>query len=235
MRAALTESLESGYAPETLITISSDPWDAIRRAASDHACESMLLGLSSAEALEHRELERLLNRVDSHAVLLRAPEGWRLADAHRILVAVGGKGRHDELRARMIGSLSRLGDRRVTFARVVSRNTEDGGASLLELRQFADEETPGGAEAVLVTGENVTDSIAELAESMDADLVIMGTPRVGGRKSLGRIATGVAAKVSCATLIICRGSSVTLALDRLGRDIKDTVARSVLGQPRSES
>ena len=140
-----------------------------------------------------------------------------------------GKGKHDELRARLLGSLLRPGQRRITFARVVPEGAVTGPASLNELRALADEETPTGAESIVVRGANVTDAISELAESIQADLIVMGTPRQSGKKSLGRIALGVANQAGCATLMICRESTVTLAIDRLSNDIKQTVTRSPRG------
>jgi len=214
----------AGFTPETLFTIASDPWDEIRRVATVRDCESILLGLSSPGKQETARLEGLLNEIVMHAVVLHAPEGWKLENAKRVLVTVGGKGRHDELRARLLGSLVRLGQRRITFVTVVPEGATTGPASLNELRSLADEETPSGAESIVVRGANVTDAITELAESIQADLIVMGTPRESGRKSLGRVALGVANQVSCATLMICRESSMTRAI-RLSSDLTQTVIR----------
>lgn len=71
-------------------------------------------------------LEPLMRRVQCDVVVLRAPEGWLLRDVRRVLVPVAGRRMHNALRARLLGSIHRLGAREITLLRVIPGSaTED--------------------------------------------------------------------------------------------------------------
>jgi hypothetical protein len=51
LKKALSASVSGGLAPQTLITLNSDPWQEIIRVARIHRCESLLMGLSNLELI----------------------------------------------------------------------------------------------------------------------------------------------------------------------------------------
>ena len=120
---AMGASLTAGHAPEALMTIASDPWKEIARIAQTRDCESLLIGFSSLE--EHSNvahIEQLLNAVDCDVVVLRAPKDWSLSADTKIIVPVGGRGGHDALRARLLGSLGRAGLKSVRFVQATKQS-----------------------------------------------------------------------------------------------------------------
>jgi len=124
LRELLRASAVLGVRAETLTTVAKQPMEEIARVAQLHRCESVLLGLSEFEEDSHgTPLEGLLSRLSSDVVVLRAPKNWQLSDTQKILVPVAGRGGHDYLLARLLGSLSRKQKRHVTFLRVVPTST----------------------------------------------------------------------------------------------------------------
>ncbi len=205
LKEALRASLATGQHPEALMTISPAPWIEISRVARTHRCESLLVGLSNLDAEDGgRHLEQLMNDVDCDVAVVRAPPGWRLQGAHEILVPVGGRGGHDELRARVLGSLCRNSDREVTFVRTVRPGTPDRERAdiLRDLTRLAEEETPGKPHVELLEGDDVIATISKRAR--DADLLIMGVQLKEGRKVFGNVSLGIARASPCATIMISR-------------------------------
>ena len=143
---ALSHSYEQDAAPEALITTAAEPWEEIRRIADVHDCESLLLGMGNlapgTEQLEG-QLEDLMNDVDCDFSVMRAPTDWRLANVDRVLVPVGGRGDH-ELRARLIGAISRRGPREIRFLSVIAENASDSALRQRqsEIRALADLRMP---------------------------------------------------------------------------------------------
>ena len=118
VRQALTLSYEEGNTPEALIPAAS-PLDEIRRVAEDTAA-SLLIGIGDGTSGPGEPaLQRLLNEVDCDVAVMRCPEGWRLEEAERIVVPIAGGGDQHELRARLLGSLCRSRQRRVTFLTIL--------------------------------------------------------------------------------------------------------------------
>jgi len=91
---ALASSFSTGHLPEALLTVAPTPWAEIARVARTHHCESLVLGLQRLDVQAEEEgggrLEGLLNEVDCDVGVVRAPPGWSLAEAGRVLVPVGG-------------------------------------------------------------------------------------------------------------------------------------------------
>ncbi len=205
VRQALSSSYEQDAKPEALITAATEPWEEIRRVAEEHDCESLLLGLGNlspnTEALED-ELEDLMNDVDCDFAAMRAPPGWQLSDAKRVLVPVGGRGDHD-LRARLLGAISRAESRAVRFFSVVP---EDASESVMrarrsDIRHLADMKIPVRPIVTVVRSADPTAAI--LAAAREADLVILGVRQVGwGRKVFGPLALRVATESPTATILV---------------------------------
>lgn len=202
---AISTSLATGHAPEALLTIADEPWTEISRVAQIHRCESLLLGLSRVEEKETgNQLEDLINEVGSDVVVLRAPPGWMLDSARRILVPIGGRGRHDDLRARLLGSLCRDGTRLVTFARILPSTAGPEQVSEAEalLQQVAEEEAPGHATTVVVAADDVVATLVRLGN--EHDLLVLGIQRVRGRRAFGHVALAAAERNPSATVLISR-------------------------------
>jgi amino acid transporter len=205
LHQALRASMSAGHTPEALMTIASSPWDEIRRVAESHACEGILLGRSDLENVAGGPLESLMNDVSCDVAFLRAPSGWRLEDAKRILVAVGGQGLHRAMRARLLGSLCRGSPREVTWLRVLPPDTNSAqvNEARRELRAMAADQTPGGASVVAVRADDVAQTIASYAS--EADLVVAGLERSStGRRAFGTLIPDIVSRTQCATILISR-------------------------------
>jgi basic amino acid/polyamine antiporter, APA family len=130
---ALHTSFGGELSPETLITVSADPWHEIARIAALHSCESLLLGLSRLDSPDvEAKLERLLGAVDSDVVVLRAPTAWRPPNQARVLVPLGGRRDQSHLRARLLATLGRSGAGHVIFLRIVPPDAPDDVARRAE-------------------------------------------------------------------------------------------------------
>ena len=203
---ALTASFARSLAPEVLTTVSVNPWTEIIRVARTHRCESLVLGFSRlTESQVASQLELVMSGVPSDVVVLRAPEGWLLRDAHRVLVPIAGRGSHNELRARLLGSIYRLGDREITLQRVVpeSATAYACAQARLGLVRTARDEVPHACQFVVTQNDSVVEAIAGQAES--SDLIVLGLlRRRRQRRSFGEIALGVVERTSCAVVMISR-------------------------------
>lgn len=208
VRESLEASLADGHAPEVLISVAADPWNEIARVAASRRCESLLVGLPSADEQASVEpLEKLLNRVDGDVVVLRAPTGWSPRDVRRIIVPVGGRGKHDALRARLLGSLGREGAGRVhRFVRVMPVGTDEATRARAEsdLRVFAAEETHEAPEADVRCADDVVETLAELAGP--GDLVVLGLHQHRGRRLFGEVGLRLARQTDAAILMISHQS-----------------------------
>jgi hypothetical protein len=201
---ALSTAFKGHLRPEALITVGNDPWREIQRVAQRSRCESLLLGVGQAgPGLLTGPLEALLARVEADAVILRAPSSWKLSQARRILVPSGGGRDQSPIRARLLGSLCRAGEREVTFLRVLPPGTDPSILRRAErdLRKLAADEAPGVSEAVVIVGE---DLVAEVAgRSQSSDLVILGLKRVDRRRKVfGDKVLEIAERVSGPLLMI---------------------------------
>ena len=203
---ALTASFAAGLAPEALTTVADRPWDEIARVARIHHCENLLLGLSNIDGGEMgREIERLMSGVDCDVTVLRAQPGWHPAAARRVLVPIGGRGGHDRVRARLLGSLLRTAPREIRFLMVLA-----GGASETarreakrRLKRIAEEEVRGAAEIEIAASDTPAEEVTRHAA--ESDLVILGLRREHRRrKSFGDVALRIARNTDSAIIMISR-------------------------------
>lgn len=206
VREALTTSFATGLAPGALTTVNADPWSEIARVARAHDCESLLIGLSdlTAPGIEHH-VEELMASVACDVVVLRAPLGWSLDTAPRVLVPVGGRGGHDELRARLLASIHRLGARQITLLSVLrsTATPREQDAARRELKRVARDEVPGKAEVVVALADDVLGELCRRAA--ENDLIILGLQRIGRhRRVFGQLALHVARETSCGLVMISR-------------------------------
>lgn len=207
LQEAISASLESGLSPEALITIAEKPWQEIIRVSETHRCESMLLGLTQfSDSDTEKNLEMLLNSVDSDVVILRAPGDWQMLDVKRILVPVGGRGGHGELLARILGSICRSGNPEITFLRVLPEEADwkSYDRARRELFLYAADQTVEGKIKIMV---NNSDDVAGhiIERTVESDLVILGIQRLGRRrKFLGEMTLRIARETDRPLLIISK-------------------------------
>jgi amino acid transporter len=199
-------SLAAGARPEWLTTVAPDPWAEISRVARLHQCESLLLGLGdlSRETLGTR-VEALVGAVRSDVVILRAPPGWRLADARSVLVPVGGRRDQSVLRARLLATLCRTGTPRIRYLRILPPAAS--GTALREaekeLHELALDEVPSPAEVTLVRAETPLDELIDRAGQHD--LTVLGLQRhAGRRKMFGELTLRLAAATTGPLILVSR-------------------------------
>ncbi|MFH1807305.1 MAG: amino acid permease [Pseudomonadota bacterium] len=205
LHEAMQESLRTGHTPEALLTMAVDPWAEIRRVALAHRCQSLVLGLTRLGAEDSvRQLEDLINDISADASILRSDPGFHLDQVSRVLVPIGGRGGHDDLRARVLGSLCRARARDVVFARVVPPDLGDSAQEdlLRGLRGIAVEEAPGQARVELLAHADPVQAVVDRAR--DSDLVVLGLARVDGRRHFGHVGLDIARRSPCACLLISR-------------------------------
>ncbi len=203
---AMTAAAKSGLFPEALATVAPHPWPEIARIAREHRCEGVVLGFSKLkpDAIQ-APLDDLVGSVGCDVVIVRAGEGWQLSQAKKILVPVGGQGGHETLRARLLGSLFRTGDREVCFLHVMPENTSEADClrATRQLQRIARDEAPGRSRVEVVRNNSPVDVVSRYA--CQSDLVILGLRRVGRRgRVLGDFALGVARNTSSPTIMISR-------------------------------
>ncbi len=125
-----------------------------------------------------------------------------------ILVPVGGRGWHDRLRARLLGSLFRTGDRQVTFLRVVPEGASEQSIGRVRraVARIARDEAPGRSRVQVVAGGDAARTIIEHAA--ESHLVVLGVERTRGRRAgFGRMTLHIARESESPILIIShRGS-----------------------------
>lgn len=206
LRESLAASLSHGLTPEALTTLATEPWREIVRVARIHRCESLLLGVGKLQqSFSDPHFEDIMGHVDCDVVSLRAPADWRLSSVKRVLVPVGGRGRHDELRARLLSNLCRTGLREITYLRALAEDVSERTrrAAELELARFAQDEIPGSFEIAVVQESRAEKAIVQMAS--ECDLVVLGTQRLSRRQKIfGRLVLDVLRETPCAVILISR-------------------------------
>ncbi len=203
MRKLLVESARLDVHADALTSIAEKPMSDIARVASLHRCRSIVMGMSEITDDRVTRLERLLAAIDVDVVVLRSREDWDLPEAERILVPVAGRGGHEHLLARLLGSLSRTARRHVTYMRVMAPDTrpEDVARERRSLRKLADDQMRTQAEVKVLLHEDAGAAIAEAAA--DHDLIVLGAQRLGRRaRVLGKFTRRVAASTDCAMIVM---------------------------------
>ena len=211
---SLTRSFERDLIAETLFTIAPDSLGEIARVARTHACETVLLGLPdlSGEAVEART-ESLLEQLEVDTVILRAPRRWSLEAARRVLVPIGGGRDQSHLRARLLSSLIRTGNRDITYFHIIpsGASSEDAARAERDLRNLARDEVPGPHRVLVERTDDPQGVIVRRAA--DSDLVLMGTQRRGrGNAQIGRLPIMIARQIDVPLILISRRAQRSLPL-----------------------
>jgi len=205
---ALSTAFEADLRPDALITVSKEPWREITRVAEHYRCNSLLLGVGSlGKSLMTGPLEELMSRVEGDVVILRAPTGWNVDEASRILVPAGGRRDQSPIRARLIGNFCRTAQREVTYLRVLPSTTDPAAerSARRELRRLARDEAPGVSTAAVTLKDDVVEEVVRRAA--DSDLLILGMQRLGRRRKVfGEMVLEIAQNTTCPLLMISRRS-----------------------------
>ncbi len=137
-------------------------------------------------------------------VVLRAPKAWSLSDETKIIVPVGGRGGHDALRARLLGSLGRAGLTNVRFVQVTDQPLTDSAKAQREreLRIFAEEETYGTPQTKIIESDDTLKALVN--EAGPHDLIILGLQHERSKRLFSKLALQVARETESATLMISR-------------------------------
>jgi len=204
---SLPRSLESSLFTETLFTIAPDPWQEIARVADVHGCETVLLGLSRLKKDGVKtKLEQLIARVDADVVIVRAPHRWRMEQAERVLVPLGGHRNHSHLRARLLASLSRSSKRQVTFLKIFPTTTTDAESRKRDERvihKLAKEEAAGPYEVLFENADNPQEAI--IKHAAESDLVVMGIHRQNpDQPTVGELPLAIAQQTNVPLVLIAR-------------------------------
>jgi amino acid transporter/nucleotide-binding universal stress UspA family protein len=203
LKKSLTASFSAGLGPEALTTVAEDPWSEIMRVSRAYSCESMLLGFSNLRADGvGGDLESLISDARSHVVILRAEKGWQLSDVNRVLVPVSGYSTHNRLRARLLNSLTRTRERKITYLQILGENTPEENRKRAErkVRMLREDEIPGEAESEIISSDSPADVI--IRKAAENDLIVLGVQKIGRRKVFGEIVLRIAEETDCALIMI---------------------------------
>jgi len=200
----MQRAYEAGRFPEAMTTIADDPWDEIARVARERNCERMLVGLTQlGDGSTIERLEDLLNAVECDLSILRAPPEWQLSDVRNILVPVGGHGKHDQLRARLLASLGRIEGCNVHFLRVVNSKTSESECRVLKrsLERRAAVEVATDFKVSIVVSDDVKATIIDHVSA--CDLVVLGLQRSDQqRKAFGKFSLDLALETKTAMVML---------------------------------
>lgn len=230
---SVRHGIEDELSQETLFTIASDVWGEIARVANSRTCETVLMGLTrlTEPGVESR-LEGLISRVDADVVIVRAPPRWRIEKATRILVSVKGRRDHSELRARLLGSLSRSSEPAVTFLCALPSDASPDRRRRAEhtVRQLARDEAAGPYGVEFEYTDDPVEPVVRMGEG--SDLVVMGMERrARGEPAIGAFALEVARRTDVPLILLGRRRHAgTLAAQGLAQAVS-TIQRP---GPRSE-
>lgn len=206
LERALTVSLSTHHAPEALTTIAEDPNREIVRVAEVHQCESLVLGFGAvSDSGMEGHLERMLSAIDFDVVILRSPPDWRLSKVRTVLVPVGGRRDQSDLRARLIGSLTRAGAERITYLNLLPADTSEPERvqAARNLRHMAQDEAPGVAEAEVALVDDVATEL--IGRACDNDLLVLGLKRLAKHhKVVGNLVLRLARETACGLILISR-------------------------------
>ena len=202
----LKASAKLGIKVETIATASPNPMQEIARVARLHRCESVLLGLTEiSKSNNGSHLESLLGTLDANVIVLRARNDWQLSAVKAILVPIAGRGKHDRVRAQLLGSLLRNSKRELTFLRILPNKAtaEEIRAAKRDLHRLAADEVRESCNVVVLQSDDPSQSIIE--STVDFDLVIVGAQRLGRREKLfGNFTRKLASQTSCPIIVMSR-------------------------------
>lgn len=204
LQNVLSTSFSAGISADALTAVAEDPWAEIARVARRYRCESLLLGYSRLdEKVVSTQLEELVGRIPCDVAVLHAPTDWLLSRVKNVLVPVGGRSQHEQLRGRLLGSLLRTGVSNITFLRIVPEHVSDANLRSVEreVRQFLGTEVSGSFAVETVRSNAVVDTILEHADR--CDLMLMGLQKHGrDQKVFGEVSLEIVRRAECGVLLL---------------------------------
>ena len=208
LREAFVRGVFASRPPEVLFSIADNVWEEIARVAGEHRCETVVLGLPNLSGSGiGAPLGRLISKLDTDIVIARAPRGWRVSEAARILVPVSGGRAHGELRARILSSLGRSGRGSVTFFSAIRKSDSEQEKRSIRRRVSGQvgKEALGPYELEMPETDDIAAATVERAAA--ADLVVMGLPQSSEPSALsGSLPLQIVAEVSTPVILVGRWS-----------------------------
>ncbi len=210
-RLVLNESLKTSFSkglyPEVLTTVADNAWEEIKRVSVSSNCSSILLGLTNlSEKLDGSELENLVNDVSCDVVVLRAPQEWKFREVKKVLIPVAGNSENNELLARIIGTLTRIGNPEIEFVQILPEYTswEKCEKARLNIFETAEDFMQSGNFTVkIIKKDDVVEEI--VSRSADFDIVILGFRRVGKYlKAFGSLTQQIVKNTDTPIILISR-------------------------------
>jgi basic amino acid/polyamine antiporter, APA family len=206
LREALTESFESGFYPEALITVASNHWPEIARVSSFYQSDLLIIGFTNISEFENIHLiENLISSVKCDVVILRSPDKWKLSTCNKIWVPIGGLGIHDELRARLLGSLCRERSREITFIRAISTDSTEKqfNQTFKRLSELVKDEVPVDANVQVIRSDNFLQDLVKISDNID--LIILGIQSSNRRERIiGDFIVELSKRTNCPLILISR-------------------------------
>jgi len=200
---AVETACELGRPFEGSVLLARDITDAIARVAAERHPETILLGMSNMGAQAGTDLlEKIIARTAANVAVLNAPPRWSLDGVKRVLVPVAGGAPHDPLRARVLGMLLRGDDAQATLLRILRAGEDQAAARRLLQLQSESLGLPTGSYVIEMSEDPVEVIVRHSAE---ADLLVLGFAREGGRKRLlGGFALDVVKAARCPVVAIAQ-------------------------------
>jgi nucleotide-binding universal stress UspA family protein len=200
----LRASVRVGIRAESLTTVAPESMEEIARVVKLHRCEPVLLGLSNfSDESDGASLEWLLSTISADVVVFRASTSSNLDEAKRILVPVAGRGGHEYLLARVLGSFTRASKREVTFLRIVPEGTttDEIRRAKKELARVAQDNVRARCHWLVVPSDDVVGTIVNRVN--ERDVLILGAQRATRSQRLfGTFTRRIAAKTDCALIVM---------------------------------
>ncbi len=204
MRHSMAAAMRAGVRAQALATLSTNPWQEIKRVARLHRCDSLLLGMSRVdEATISGALEELFDRLGCNVAVLRAPTGWKIQQARRILVPVSIRSHPNSLRARLLTHLSRHEvECVITYLMVVPSNLSEPAVERIRRINTANMvDEIARAELQVVVSDDPLQAIIQA--SADTDLVVLGLEQgKHKRRLISAIPRGVLLGTDKAVLLV---------------------------------
>ncbi len=204
MRKLLAISAEQKVPAETLTSIAEKPMVEIARVASLHQCHSIVMGLSDlSDQRNIKRMERLLAVLDIDVVILRAPVEWTIGQAINVLIPVAGRGGHENLLSRLVGSLQRDFQCQFTFVTIVPPKSSAAAKKRAErnLSQLAGDLLLKHVTVQIVEHADAAEALGQVADQHD--LLLLGATRTEkSDRVLGQFTQEVASITACPLVVL---------------------------------
>jgi len=218
MRHLLETSARLGQRSEALTTFGNHPIHEIARVARLHQCHSVVLGLTHlTDDTDIDRLESMFGSIHSDVIVMRAAPDWTPLSSRRILIPVAGRGGHESLLARIVGSLARHHELNLTYLTVLPENSKQSAVARYRrlLQMLADDQSHQDGSSAdgskmlthfqIVRSDDPFATIADFAAAHD--LIFLGAQRSGRKTNVfGKFTLRLAQAVNTPLIVISRGS-----------------------------